>query len=230
MRFAIRSWLLYRLSSNGRRLNAAFGGSLVAQPKMSATQEKEIATMRFGLASTTCLLLILCHAVLGQEAKKLQEPEYLGVFFFLDSTTGALVPLERQTPEVKSRSKSLGLRGGESSFEFKGSKSPVRFTADQRLEFVVRVSSQQIDPVDAIQFFSFESKQGTRELVLYKESFKRTGSVVMERVIRFNAVKYGESSFKVTPAQNLPPGEYSLGAMHRGDGFCFGIDPANPKQ
>ena len=29
----------------------------------------------------------------GQEDKKIQEPEYLGTFFLLDSTTGKLIPL-----------------------------------------------------------------------------------------------------------------------------------------
>ena len=55
-------------------------------------------------------------------------------------------------------------------------------------------------------------------------------NVMGQKAIPFNAAKYGTSSFKISPAQNLPAGEYTLGAPGTHDGFCFGIDPANSKQ
>lgn len=36
--------------------------------------------MKRSIALAVCVLFILCHAVFGQEAKKVQEPEYLGIF------------------------------------------------------------------------------------------------------------------------------------------------------
>jgi hypothetical protein len=53
---------------------------------------------------------------------------------------------------------------------------------------------------------------------------------VSSKAVPFTATKYGTSSFKITSAQNLPPGEYLLSTTSTNDGFCFGIDPANPKQ
>lgn len=185
--------------------------------------------MKLNLASTACLLLIFCHAAFGQEVKKVQEPEYLGVFFLLDSSTGNLVPLERQTPV--SKTKAAGLDGMKSTIEIKGEKSPIRFKEGQKLEFVVLVSSQQTDPQGILQFFSLESKNGKRQLLIAKRSSMGTTvkTTANERAVPFNATKYGTSSFKITSAQNLPPGEYTLGAPGNNDGFCFGIDPADQK-
>ena len=187
--------------------------------------------MKRSLMSAVCLLVILCHAVLGQEPKKVQEPEYLGNFFLVDSDTGKLIPLERITGETKIKVKAMGFGGGEGSFEFKGEKSPVRFKEGQKLEFVVLVSSQQVDPQSVIQLFSLESKKGKRRLLISKAGFIGTSgkTVTSERAVPFNVAKYGTSSFKVTPAQHLPPGEYTLSGPGTNDGFCFGIDAANGK-
>ena len=42
----------------------------------------------------------------------------------------------------------------------------------------------------------------------------------------FNVYRYGESSFRLSPARELPPGEYALSGEGIKDGFCFGVDPA----
>jgi len=185
--------------------------------------------MKVNLASTLCLLLTFCYAVFGQDVKKVQEPEYLGVFFLLDSSTGNLAPLERQTFER--RTKVAGIDGTKSTIEIKGEKSPVRFKEGQKLEFVVLVSSQQIDPQGILQYFSLESKKGKRQMVIAKTNSLGTNAktVANEKAVPFNATKYGTSSFKITSAQNLPPGEYTLGVPSSNDGFCFGIDPADQK-
>ena len=61
-------------------------------------------------------------------------------------------------------------------------------------------------------------------------SMGRSGkSVMSERAVAFNAAKYGTSSFRFTPTQNLPPGEYTLSGPGTNDGFCFAIDPADQK-
>ena len=187
--------------------------------------------MKRCLTSAACLLIILCHVVVGQEPKKVQEPEYLGTFFLVDSDTGNLIPLERLPGESKIKVKAMGFGGGEGSIEFKGEKSSVRFKEGQKLEFVVLVSSQQIDPHTVIQFFSLESKKGKRRLLMAKAGFIGTSgkSVTSERAVAFNVAKYGTSSFRIIPAQPLPPGEYTLSGPGTNDGFCFGIDAANGK-
>lgn len=184
--------------------------------------------MKRNVALAACLALLLANAGAGQEAVKVQEPEYIGVFYFAESATGALTPLERQTPEVKIKVKALGFGGGEGSIEVKGGKSPTRFKAGQPLSFVVRLASQQVDPLSVIQFFSLESKKDKRRLVISKAgSMGISGrSVAGASAVSFNVSKYGESSFKISPARDLPPGEYALSGEGIKDGFCFGVDPA----
>jgi hypothetical protein len=185
--------------------------------------------MKLNLGSIAFLLLTFCYPVFGQDAKKVQEPEYLGVFFLLESSTGNLVPLERQTPEIKT--KAAGIDGWKRTVEIRGDKSPVRFKEGQKLEFVVLVSSQQTDPQGILRLFSLESTKGKRQMVLAKTNSMGTSTktVMSEKAVPFNATKYGTSSFKITPAQNLPPGEYLLDAPGTHDEFCFGIDPTEQK-
>ena len=102
--------------------------------------------MKFRLAFVAVVIFILTFTALGQSAKKVQEPEYEGVFFLLDSATGNLSRLERQTPEIKVKTKLLGFGGGESFLEFKEEKSTVRFKEGKKLNFIVLVASQKIDP------------------------------------------------------------------------------------
>jgi hypothetical protein len=49
-------------------------------------------------------------------------------------------------------------------------------------------------------------------------------SVATESQIELRAVRYGKSSFLVTPAELLGPGEYAFTGPIAGVGFCFGVD------
>ncbi|MGI8883905.1 MAG: hypothetical protein ACR2IA_06645 [Pyrinomonadaceae bacterium] len=165
---------------------------------------------------------------MAQEAVKVQEPEYLGVFAFLDSITGKLSELERQTPENKIKVKAMGYGGGEGFLQIKGEQSPVRFKTNQKLEFVVLVSSQHSDPMSLIQFFSFEPKKGMRRLMMTKVGSMGMSSktVTNQNATSFNAAKYGASSFKIIPAASLQSGEYCLSTANTANAFCFGVDSA----
>jgi len=174
-------------------------------------------------------IVMVCFAsqVLAQGTKKVEEPEFIGVFFGLGEG-GTLRQLERQTPEQKIKVKALGFGGGEGFLQIKGEQSSIRYRANEKIAFVVRVASQQTDPVSIIQFFRFEPFKGVRRLMLAKVgsigiSSKTTAG---QSAISFDAAKYGESSFKVVPAYLLTPGEYCLSGPGTADGFCFGIDAA----
>lgn len=177
----------------------------------------------------------------GQLDKKVQEPEFLGTFFLIDSTTGNLIPLERQTPAQNAKIKGFGLGGVEMSMIISGDKSPVRFKEGQKLNFVVLSSSQQIDPQGLVHLFSLDSAKAERHFQVAKVGFSGGGDKSQASAIQFNASKYGISSFMITPAEDLVQGEYLLsGAFSSAsfgglsgpsnDGFCFGIDPdpSNP--
>ena len=121
------------------------------------------------------LLLLLVHTAVSQETKKVQEPEFIGVFFNLGEN-GDLRALERQTPESKIKIKAFGYGGGEGYLQISGEKAPIRFKSDAKLEFVVLAASQQTDPMSLIQFYSFEPTKGMRRLMITK-----VGSMGMEQ-------------------------------------------------
>lgn len=163
----------------------------------------------------------------AQGAQKVVEPEYLSVFFLLEDG-GTLKALERQTPESKIKVKGLGFGGGEGYLQIVGEQSPVRFKSNAKFEFVVLVASQQTDPMSLIQFYSFERTKGTRRLMMAKVGSMGMSSknVTNQNAVSFNAAKYGTSSFKISPAYELKPGEYCISAANTAAAFCFGIDAA----
>ena len=173
----------------------------------------------------------LASLLLAEEPKKIIEPEYQNVVFYLDTTSTNLIPLERQKPSVRVRVKALGYAGSEKIMEIKGEKSPNRFTAGQTLEFIVRVSSQQTDPQSYIDFFKLESKNGNRQIVLAKAGTMGINgrSTTKDASVAFDAAKYGGASFKFRAAVELPPGEYEVSTIHAKDAFCFGVDPKSSK-
>ena len=59
---------------------------------MKLAKKKEIL-MKSNFVFTVGLIFILGHAALAQDMKRVPEPEYLGVFLFLDSTTAVVVDL-----------------------------------------------------------------------------------------------------------------------------------------
>lgn len=175
---------------------------------------------------SACLLFVLCQPAVGQEVKKVQEPEFLGTYFALEPGTGGLIRLERQTAGSKTEVHGLGWGGASSSIEIRGEKSPVRFREGQKLEFVVLVSSQQVDPHGMVEFFFLEPDDGKRKILAVKVGSlgSSTESTIGAAAVAFDASKYGASSFRVTPTDLLPPGEYGLSAQGSKEAFLFGID------
>lgn len=173
-----------------------------------------VALIAFGIALTPVA------QALGQTG-----PDYIGVFEAVNEK-GARSELERKTPQAKTKLKAFGFAGGASEYVISGGTSPVRFNAGQRLEFVVRVQSQDIDPHSTVQFFALVPKQSTRHLPIMSVGALGIGSSrqLEHGIVEFNASKYGQNFFKIRPKLNLPPGEYALSTSDGKDAFLFGID------
>jgi hypothetical protein len=167
------------------------------------------------------------EAVAGaQEAKKVQEPEYIGVVFSLNSE-GTLFPLERQQPNIQTKVKAFGYGGAQSSSVFKGSRSPVRFKAGQDIEFIVRLNLPGIEPDTLIELNVLKVSKDQREIIMEKVGAMGMSSKSSngETLRTLNFAKYGEQSLKISPAAPLEPGEYVITTMGGQSGFLFGIDP-----
>lgn len=176
----------------------------------------------FRFAVCASLLLGVSAA---QEAGKPTEPEYNRIAFYLDAQ-GSLVPLERQQVNVQMKVKALGYGGGKSSAIFEGAKSPVRFKADENVQFVVRLDTHGEDPTTLINLDVLTPKKNTREIVVAKagpmglhgESTRGANTLII------NCAKYGEHSIRFLPGAKLRPGEYVITTKGSREGFLFGID------
>ena len=176
--------------------------------------------------------LILFFAMIAwtQDGKVPSEPGSPSVLYYMYSSA-QLVPLESQVVRIKHKFHALGFTGVTAVYQVGGEKSPVRLKAEREPEFVVRLQGK-VDPLEFVQFYRFEGIDGSRVLPI--EDFDALGRPtkisIASATIDFNAVKYGASSFKLTPIQMLAPGEYCLTVRlatkqeNRSSGFCFGID------
>lgn len=165
--------------------------------------------MKRGLVAFASALLFVT-AGLAQEERVFQPP-YVSVFYYLRAS-GEGMELERETPN-------LIRNGNKLLFVLPGDKSPVRLTAGERMQFIVRVAEDFNKATATMQLFRFDGGNGTRQALL-KIRDVRSNKVGVPLI----AEKYGDSSLKVAPSQPLAPGEYCLSRSTISQGYCFGVD------
>ena len=189
----------------------------------------ESATPQAGLSGRTSGAVTNANPSVSFESQKIKEPDYVGVFFRLNPTNGELIPLERQNTQMRTAAGGFIAVGAETVAQIDGEKSPIRFRRGEKLDFIVKLNSQQNDPQSQIGFVLFESVKGKRQWVLAKGSVApfagaSVKDVSQSKIVSYNVAKYGESSFKVSPVDSLLPGEYVLGIKGVAVSFCFGVD------
>jgi hypothetical protein len=158
------------------------------------------------------LMLIMSLSTVGwAQDGKVFEPQYSSVFYYLRSSVEA-VELERQTPN-------LTPKGIKSLILIPGEKSPVRISAGDDMQFVVRVEEDFDKASATLQLFRFDAQHGMRKMLAKNDDLRKN-----KTTLKLNAERYGSSSLKVVPSQKLAPGEYCLSRSTIAQGFCFGVD------
>src|SRR5580704_16010189 len=172
-------------------------------------------------------ILLLSFPSFAQDTKVL-EPENIGVVVYLDSAHNSLLDLEAQTITTKTKIKALGYGGAKSTAEIPGDKSPVRLSADQKLEFVVSLANG-VDPKQ-LTLHRFDKAKDKRQVLLAKATM--FGGSAHAGSIRVNILRHGQSSYRLIPAEPLLPGEYGFTFAISGstDIFCFGVDSPSKSQ
>jgi len=167
------------------------------------------------LLASLALALAFSTVMLAQEGKVI-EPQYSSVFYYL-RPSGEAVELERQTPNTIPK-------GIKALFVIPGEKSPMRLSASDEMQFVVRVEEDFAKATATLQLLRFEVHHGERQRLLKIADLREN-----KATLKLNAERYGSSSLKVVPSQKLAPGEYCLSRSTISQGFCFGVDAAgNP--
>jgi hypothetical protein len=171
--------------------------------------------------SCRAILLISVTFSLGlSQGTRPPEPEALGIVYHLDPSSGTLTPLERQVAKVILGAPRLFGGRDAASGEISGEKSPLRFSTDQKPEFVVRLAAG-VDP-NKFVLYLLQHKKGKRAI-----RYGTSGQPEGETPCR--VTKFGEFSYKIMPDQDLSPGEYGFSPRDSNDVFAFGVDPPQTK-
>jgi hypothetical protein len=169
----------------------------------------------------------MLFTVVGVAQETLPEPEFDNVFFRLEA--GKLVPLERQTAIIQGKASGFIVMSMKASSEFPGAKSPVRFSSDQPLDFVVRseLAPSSVDPNMLYVLRKLNGKKKSRELIIMAGHASPLGAStktdLAEGVLPVTFARYGASSIRMTTGP-LPPGEYAISQANAQTVFCFGVD------
>ena len=162
--------------------------------------------------------LLSSSVVTGQESN-IAEPEYIGVVYHLDSS-GKMEALDRQRFRYRVGLKALGFGGGKVTADLEGKSAALRVASDEKISFVVQLPYGS-DP-RKIQLFSFVVKDGNRQIVMTSGSVFKGQTPTLP--IQLNITRFGQNSYKLTPAAGLAVGEYAFIAENSVDLFCFGVD------
>jgi hypothetical protein len=146
------------------------------------------------------------QAVLNSQAPAIQEPETMGKIFFLNPATQALTQLpgeqwKRQVKTSFSTTKTVNVIAGE--------HSSFRISSHDKIVFVFRPFPDQKDfnAIQGIQIYPFEVNHGERTCIVAEQ--KGRSHEGNSGVISLQAVKYGASSYALSPSNfHLGPGEY----------------------
>jgi hypothetical protein len=163
---------------------------------------------------------------IAAQSAPVAEPRYVGTAYWLDPAAGKLVALEHQHPSTRTKVKAMGYGGAKSVLSFKGSASPVRLTAEQQV-FVVRLETNGLNPGLMAGLDVLKATKNSREITLVSAGPMGIGAKTAagETALQLVFEKYGENSFKITPASKLPPGEYVIRTRPTGQlGYLFGVD------
>lgn len=165
-----------------------------------------------------CNILSLALLLLAQgaAAQNFKEPEYIGQVGIMSAdSTVTLLPTEKT--EVKSKTNKLGLvpvaglflSKGQAYMIVKGATSQTTMPSS-KVQLVVRVDNNNIDPHKKFGFVKFEVKKKERRFLMAESGFlSGTTSKVNYDDVKYKAEKIGNSSYLVT-LENVEPGEYGL--------------------
>jgi hypothetical protein len=172
-----------------------------------------------------CLVILSLTLCGGQAPPSVEEPETLGKVFFLDSAKQTLKQLPAEP--WKRETKRAGFGGFKYLNVVSGTRSALRISSGTKVVFIYRPfegKAQTFDPVQAVQLFAFDGEEKSNRMCVV--STVKGRSTEANHGISLDVTKFGTSSYALTPASNLGPGEYWIDAPGTTSRplFTFGVD------
>ena len=162
---------------------------------------------------------------------KVTEPEFSGTIVFVNDSAGAGVKLEQQTASMSASANGasyvpvVGFFAGKSTAKnyVQGASSPVQIDKKEKIQFIVKVADNSVDPVSVINIFRLKSEKDMRTLEIFSGKIVSGAKVADIKFLPCNATKYGQSSYLIT-LENPETGEYAITLEGRRDMFhMFGV-------
>ncbi|WP_372756048.1 hypothetical protein [Labilibaculum sp.] len=156
------------------------------------------------------------------------ESEFTGVIVYVNDTIGEGIKLEQQTISTSTRANAasfvpvVGFAAGKSKSKniVKGSSSSVKLNNNNKLQFIVKVANNSVDPSTILNIFKLSSNRKKNIRTLKIGSYNAIGGSKSGNInyIPFSAKKYGENSYLIQ-IDNIESGEYAMTLVERRDLF-----------
>jgi hypothetical protein len=139
------------------------------------------------------------------------EPDVVGAPFLRGAS--GLLPLEREIGMMVRSNSPYGM--GPSVYRIQGARSPVRVRQGDKLVFVVRLNAGG-DP-RRFELYPLESRMNYRQT-------RPAGMGGRPQALAVAIAKIGDTTYEISPARPLYPGEYSVSPIDSNESYCFGVD------
>lgn len=139
------------------------------------------------------------------------EPEFIGEVYVINNDDVLLLEKNRTTIRTQANASMyiFGIGDIKSRIKIPNACSSTRVDANKKLQLIVRANNNNSDPLTIINFFEFDQERSERSAILSKAGTFSGVSEGTLRHVKYNAKKYGESSYLVT-IENLDNGEYGI--------------------
>lgn len=139
------------------------------------------------------------------------EPEFIGEVYVINNDDVLLLEKNRTTIRTQANASMyiFGIGDIKSRIKIPNACSSTRIGSAKKLQLIVRANNNSSDPLTIINFFEFDQERSNRSAVLSKAGTFSGVSEGTLKHVKYNAKKYGESSYLVT-VENLEAGEYGI--------------------
>lgn len=144
------------------------------------------------------LVILVSISIYSQE--KIQEPDFIGEAFIIESEN-SILPLEKQTIELKTSAgvsiAIITVAKTKKNIKIKGCCSKVIYNPKTEINIVVRAVDNETDPMSIVNIFKFKRKKKKRIAELASYGIWSSSTNNLDR-LNFKAKKYGEKSYLLT--------------------------------
>jgi hypothetical protein len=138
-------------------------------------------------------------------------PEFINQPYYYDSSDNRLIKLENSTAALKTKKKTLGLKGAKDILTMEHSSAKVRFTSRNNITFLIKTGGDVIDLTSYIKLYRFTVNEEKREAVMTsKEGIINNKEDEKGKLISFSVKMLLPDNYMIQFAEPLHAGEYGF--------------------